>query len=464
MPPRRSARLAAAAAEAQPSALAPLPLALAQRILLLLPVDQLVRAACVCRAWRDALSDPTLWTRLDLSNDSGVALGPTRITADALLLGAARRAQGLLGALDVTGEVATRTTPAVLLAVVAAHAASLRELRVGQVIVGNGHGILPSANELALAAPRLLFLDAHVSCHWAAAPQLMRAEPPFTALRLRELSLYDRDNVGGLPVPVGLEHLAPFAAALADAALQPTLACVRISLLDVQQPAVLDALVDAALARRLRSLALPECTRPAAAPLARLLRGGALQALEIFAPLRAEPLFDAAGAATVANALRATSALTTLQLRSTGLCLDAHAAGVILTALVGHRSLRVIDVSGEAPADATALGAALGALLAADAPALQALSADRNALGDAGLAPLVAALPRCRHLRELHIAGNDMSAAFAHEQLLPAVRANASLQTLGCVDFRIGEDMFLFGEGTPAAAAEQLVRRRAQRG
>jgi len=46
---------------------ASLPLPLAQRIFLALPADARGRASCVCRAWRDALAEPALWTRLDMS-------------------------------------------------------------------------------------------------------------------------------------------------------------------------------------------------------------------------------------------------------------------------------------------------------------------------------------------------------------------------------------------------------------
>jgi hypothetical protein len=49
---------------------------------------------------------------------------------------------------------------------------------------------------------------------------------------------------------------------------------------------------------------------------------------------------------------------------------------------------------------------------------------------DACLGPLVDALARNTHLRELRMHGNHMSAAFARAQLLPAVRANTGLRLL----------------------------------
>ena len=67
MPPRRSARVAAAA-ELAAAVLPPLPLSLVHRIFLLLEVDERARASCVARSWRDVLADPALWTRLDLAD------------------------------------------------------------------------------------------------------------------------------------------------------------------------------------------------------------------------------------------------------------------------------------------------------------------------------------------------------------------------------------------------------------
>jgi hypothetical protein len=69
---------------------------------------------------------------------------------------------------------------------------------------------------------------------------------------------------------------------LADPALQPALSCVSFWYADLEQPALMAALVDAALARRLRKLVLQRCTPPPAALLARLLtEGGSPVILEL---------------------------------------------------------------------------------------------------------------------------------------------------------------------------------------
>jgi len=49
------------------AASASMPLPVAQLAFLALPADARRRACCVCRAWRDALADPSLWSRLDMS-------------------------------------------------------------------------------------------------------------------------------------------------------------------------------------------------------------------------------------------------------------------------------------------------------------------------------------------------------------------------------------------------------------
>lgn len=54
------------------------------------------------------------------------------------------------------------------------------------------------------------------------------------------------------------------------------------------------------------------------------------------------------------------------------------------------------------------------------------------ALDDAGLGPLVDALPRNTHLRSLNLDANGMSATFMYGRLWPAVTANASLRELNC--------------------------------
>jgi hypothetical protein len=80
--------------------------------------------------------------------------------------------------------------------------------------------------------------------------------------------------------------------------------------------------------------------------------------------------------------------------------------------------------------DALAVGAALGALVAADTPAFQELHVGKNGLDDDGLRPLCEALPRNTQPRTLAVNHNGLSDAFVRQQLFFAVHANTSLREL----------------------------------
>ena len=415
---------------------ASLPQPLALRIFLALAPDERGRASCVCRAWRDMTAAPSLWTRLDMS---GVSLAYTEtdwLRFNAVLLGAAGRARGQLRQVDTSQHrLFCQGSLDRLLPVLTASAGSLRELHL-HTIHGNDYLVSITVEAVMAAAPLLQVLTAeYVCCVWQDAPRLLRAEPPFALLQMRRtLYVYFsfRDGLGGM------DRFGPFAAALADAALHPMLSDLIIWGADTAQPALMGALVDAALARRLHKLKLEECMPPAAAPLARLLAEGSLAILEIdsLADSADTALFEAAGAALVADALRMNTTLTTLCFDHALLCLDRRAAELLLGALVGHSSLRKLRISGEVMQtwdeetsdDPVVFGSALGALIAVDAPALQVLVCNDNDLEDDGLAPIVEALPLNHHLRVLDVSRNSVSEAFAREWLLPAVRANTALR------------------------------------
>ncbi len=214
------------------------------------------------------------------------------------------------------------------------------------------------------------------------------------------------------------------------------------------------ALIDSSLALPLQSLTLFDCVPLASASaLARLLGGGALTKL-LLNGCR-ELLHDPASTAVLAAALRSNTTLTSLALDGMGLWREHLPGTVLLDALTGHPSVLMLNLNTNA-ADgleaAAAAGAALGALVAADAPALTALDVSNCELGDAGLGPLCDALPRITHLRKLNIEVNLISEAFAAERLLPAVRANASLREL---------DAYTWPAVPSLAEAEQLVSARA---
>jgi hypothetical protein len=228
-------------------------------------------------------------------------------------------------------------------------------------------------------------------------------------------------------------------------------------------PGAMDALVDAALARRLSYVRLGNCNlSPASAPaLARLLRGDSLAKLNISGANM--QLLDEPAATLLANALRANTSLTALTLVHMRLWRDAAAAAVLMGALTAHPRLRLLDLSANDPNDgglpAEEAGAALGALLLANTPALQTLHISWCGLGDEAMGPVVEALRHNTHLTKLDCSSNDMSAAFARDELLPAVRANTSLRELVAAEEEEEDE-----EGWDVAEreAEALVAARAQ--
>ena len=72
-------------------------------------------------------------------------------------------------------------------------------------------------------------------------------------------------------------------------------------------------------------------------------------------------------------------------------------------------------------------------LVAANAPSLARLSIRHSVLGEDGLRPVLAALPRNTHLRQLGCGGwdnDDIGKRFVISTLVPAVKANTSLRRL----------------------------------
>ena len=124
----------------------------------------------------------------------------------------------------------------------------------------------------------------------------------------------------------------------------------------------------------------------------------------------------------VAEALRANTTLTELSFSSSCLLHNLGASVTLLGALAGHPSLAALAIRSDYSSNQAALGAALAALVAADAPALLKLRLEDIGLDDNTFAPLVNVLAESRHLLELDIRYDRLSEAFVREQLLPAAR------------------------------------------
>ncbi len=171
----------------------------------------------------------------------------------------------------------------------------------------------------------------------------------------------------------------------------------------------------------------------------RLISGGELTQLYVFN--NNQPLLDQPAAALIADALRANSTLTSLKLHACRFWHDAAVATLVLGALTAHRTLRTLDLSDDGilqgDQQAPALGAALGALVAADAKALHELhlsSFARYEVGLLALGPLLDALALNTHLHTLNLDHNRCTIEFARDRLLPAVCRNKSLRRLNAGD------------------------------
>jgi hypothetical protein len=419
MPPGGSTRVATVVEHEGSALAASLPHAVLQLIFAQLPVDLRARCACVCRGWRAAVSERTLWTALDVSRTSGVSVAVT----DAVLCGAAARAGGELKSLDVSGSVAISLEE--LLAVATANAATLQQLHVrNSPCYRPGFGVnrmlrLDDAEALLQAAPQLRLLDADVCCASVAdARCALSGEGLLAPLRAHGLRVTTfgaaEDDVLTLA---------------ADVASHAWLQELRVHIRPLPAAAV-EAFVDAALARRLTGVSFCNCRLTAASTpaLARLLGGNAVSSFAVWEHYDLE----SPDAALLAGALRANSTLTSLTLGWEQFWHNAAALSTLLGGVTAHPSLRTLSLGANTTygGDLVAAGVALGALLAANAPALTELDVAQCHLEDAGLTPLFKALRRNTHLRMLRYNFNEISEAFARDVLLPAVRANASLRAL----------------------------------
>jgi hypothetical protein len=362
-----------------------------------------------------------------VSEANGFVLTAIFCTMDGVLRSASARASGGLQSLTVDTEFVSLQQ---LLRVAADNASALQELRVLRserptASAGLAWRLGVDALRLLLhAAPQLQTLAADLydtGGDVQAVRTALRNEAPFGPLRVVHLNadLLDVDEAGVI-------------ALAADVAAHASLTWLTLDNAPLHTPAAINAVVDAALARRLLTVSFGECgLSPASAPaLACLLGGDALTTLEL--SWAEERLLDAPAAAVLAAALRANATLTSLALDNVAVWRDADAAAELLGALQGHASLRVLSLrcNNVEAAHREAAGAALGALVAANAPALTELDVSMCVLGDDGMRPLFEALPHNTHLRTLACYQNMMSAVFERDVLLPAVRANTSLRKL----------------------------------
>ena len=453
-----------------------LPRALAVRIFAFLPVDERLVCAKVCPLWCEHVSEPSLWTHLDFARlgDPSHLRGDaedvvhqlrkpmdlvcSRRKADALLRAAAARAAevGGLRTLDVS-----RLHPShgALVEVMMAHAATLREVRVGgtqpwRMFRGNMEYVAETqVNALLAAAPRLKVLSVAVKCksNKGALSLLRIAAKPKSPLQLRVLHV-------DVPLFIGPDTDTVVWLARAIGA-HPHVQKLELDMGSVRDARALDALADA-LAEpqsQLQELELwSSCgvgrSADVGALAALLRRRTSLTELHIMGDNDDMPKLDTNTTSLLGAALRreAKCTLTFITLSGIGLWRNGGRAALALVAgLARHPTLCRLDLScndvarvdgsdddkaAVCPVAQALAGRALGALLAADARALTALHVSSTPLGDAGMAPVLLALRCNTHLRELYCTSVCMSSGFAKTNFLPAVRGNTSLRKLSVGD------------------------------
>ena len=409
-----------------------LPRPLVRDIFELLPLDTRLRCVEVCREWRRLFSQADLWSRVDFDGLSSEQHGEP-ITVE-LLWTASARAQGQLAMLDLRLCCAD---PLAVMAVAGANGGALRNLELEWGSCSDPEEL----RTLLRAAPRLAVLHADVG-HFGGASSLvpiadalpmLRREPPWKPLRARNVSV----------------QLVEGDAADATRELASALRCngnighLNVVSFDVTvEPDALCELCDAAVAVGARCVQLRGCgLRSGAAPgLVTLLRARCLENLV----LANEPeLLDRESAKPVVCALNDNDTIECISLEHVGLWRDPMLGMMLCSALMEHRSLKHVNLSGNATEiDNVPMGVVLGSVYAqlveANAPSLEYLNVSGCGLTVTAAQPIVDALHLNTHLQELNLGLSTPIMMhqlaelneFEENELLPAVVANTALRWL----------------------------------
>ena len=324
------------------------------------------------------------------------------------------------------------------LAAVAANGGALRrlELRNTPLRVTKGEDDLVSLSKVEVdgvlhAASALLSFDADVACSLHDAQSLLAGQGQYSVLHIRRLFLVDCSR----------EEAARLAHTIC---LHPTLEEVGIVGTPLDTPAVLGALVDAAIAHGLRRLYFSGTHRipQPATHFARLLRDAPRLSMLLLTGMNA---VDAASEVAFAAALPA-STLKVLRLEDLNLWERYDPGGpghTLVDALVGHPTLQNISLAHNAvPHEQfdpqNTVGECLARLLAANTPSLHTLHLDSIEARSFNVRPLFAALTSNTHLRTLFMRDNELYAGFRRIVMLPCVCASVALRRR--VRMEAGED------------------------
>ena len=431
-----------------------LPLPILSNVLMWLPADERPRAALVCRRFRDALQDGgVVWSSVDFSQSKASRL------SDRLLQRVAAKAGAHLTRLNLgewvtmrqlDGQAVVFSTDVVL--GVVRSASSLRSLTVFTSV-----GVecpLALVRRLVAAAPQLVALETDVHAPTAEeACAFLRNDAPFGAVRLRRLRASFYGGAGGVQFATdGLKAVTAQLVSRHHVFLRE----LAVESHSFAVPGAFNALVDALVPRRMAGLSFTGCL-PAARDIVRLLLGCSLSRLVI--KNTRYVLFQTNDSAlSLAAALRVCCTLTSLTLSAVGLWRSPSRFSTLVASLVGHPSIRALDLGGNhVDKHSDIVGTQLARLIAANAPALTTLLLSGRNLGDAGLFPLFRALPGNTFLRELDCS-NDYGADIScvARRMLDAVRANSALMAL-----RLGNSSYKELYPAYSASAEAVVTARA---
>ena len=418
--------------EAAHAVLPPLPTTCVLDILARLNPGERLLSMQVSHGWRAAVCAPGVWRCVDLTP----SVFPGHVS-EHFLRAVVAKAVGHVHTLRLHvgtyEEDGAKQHVAVSAAVKLCPTLRTLELLSEPFCGASGCFSVHTVDEVLAAAPNLVSFAVDVSATTDKLHAMLCNEGRYACLRMRCLSCHHPHGV----VPSRADADACVATLVADLRRHPSLR--ELSLESTLADASLEGLVEAVTAAGLEGVDLRRASPLPffAPPLTRLLRDSRrlvyLSIDGLYGGVAGLLADDTVGP--FAAALRSNTWLTRLEL--TNICLwDVVGRGAaVVAALVDHHSIALInlDYNRVLPADHVAVGNALAQLVAANAPALARLSIRHMALGEGGLRPLLAALSRNTHLRQLGCGGwdnDDIGKRFVLSTLVPAVKANASLRRL----------------------------------
>ena len=418
-----------------------LPQTLLSAVFALLRLDERLRCAEVCRAWRTAARDRSLWMRLDLSRAGGnFPISPLKCWPAEVkprLAAALRCADGALQSLDLRG-LDTQYWLEDFGQLLGGSASTLTELFAGTHVGYYYRLPMADVRSALRAAPALRVLHAAVETRASDLAELLRADGELAPVRISSAAV---DSA-----LTDFEAEAVAARACADAMAAST-SLTQLQLREgwdkLATAGALEALIDGMRAcSPLRHLSFTcFAPRPPVLPaLTRLLNGNTLISLHLdWLDYNSHPgVADAADVAQFATALHGCTTLQRLDMRRAPR-FDIPAFATMLTALAGHTSLQEMtcrwfgDYDEDFPEPAVA---AIGDIISANAPALRCFALDIfGNFGGGDDAP-----DAFRHIFQAlsvntalstFVCSHDgilLSDAFVRSAMLPALRANISLR------------------------------------